>query len=103
MVPQSGTLLVQQGDGYVAQVEWLNAEWHVVPVNIGNLWETSVDLTASAGFELTYSSTDTIWVQMRSATHWSGGTQFVAEIPSTDGAVETLVDRALAEFEEAGR
>jgi hypothetical protein len=91
MVPQSGTLLVASGEGYAAEVEWLNNEWHVVPVNIGNLWETSVDLTASYGFELTYSSTATIWVQMRSASHWSGGTQYVAEIPSTDGAIQTLV------------
>jgi hypothetical protein len=91
MVPQSGTLLVPEGDQYVAQVEWLNNEWHVVPVVISNLFDTTVDLTNSYGFELTYSSTDTIWVQMRSATHWSGGTQFVAEIPSTGGAMQTFV------------
>ena len=91
MVPQSGTLLVQEGDGYVAKVEWLNNEWHVVPVVISNLFDTTVDLTSSYGFELTYSSTDTIWVQMRSAEHWSGGAQFVAEIPSTGGVVQTFV------------
>ena len=91
MVPQSGSLLVPRGDGYVAQVEWLNNEWHVVPVVISNVFDSSVDLTSSYGFELTYSSTDTIWVQMRSATHWSGGTQYVAEIPSTEGVEQTFV------------
>jgi hypothetical protein len=91
MVPQSGTLLVQEGDGYVAKVEWLNAEWHVVPVLVANLYDTSVDLTASYGFELTYSATDKFWIQMRSAAHWTGGTQYHAEIPGTAGQVQTFV------------
>jgi hypothetical protein len=91
MIPQSGTLLVQGEDGHVAEVEWVNAEWHVVPVVIGPTFETSVDLSASQGLQLTYSATADFFVQMRSASHWSGGAQYLAPIPSTSGAVQTLI------------
>lgn len=91
MIPQSGSLLVQEGDQYVAEVEWVNAEWHVVPVVIGPTFETSVDLTASSGLQLTYSATADFFVQMRSAAHWSGGAQYIAGIPGTGGAVQTIV------------
>ncbi|GAA3439148.1 hypothetical protein [Kutzneria kofuensis] len=86
-VPATGSLLVRQGNGYAAKVAFLNAEWHVVVLWLGNQFEAQADLSRSAGFWLTYSATDDLYVQLRPASHWSGGDKWLTRIPSTGGKV----------------
>ncbi|MEU8606387.1 hypothetical protein AB0C29_00030 [Actinoplanes sp. NPDC048791] len=88
-VPATGSLLVPTRTGYKAQVTFLNAEWHVVVVWLANQFEAQVDLSRSRGFWLTYSATDDLYVQLRPASHWSGGAQWATAIPSTHGRTVT--------------
>jgi hypothetical protein len=85
--PMSGSLLVKEGDHYVAKQEFVGGGWHVLEVFIANAYGASADLTNSATFTLTYSSTADLWVQMRPSNHYSGGAQWVTKIPSTGGQV----------------
>ncbi|GAA1964720.1 hypothetical protein GCM10009754_40830 [Amycolatopsis minnesotensis] len=84
-VPASGSLLVREGDGYAAKVRFVNAEWHVIVVWLGNQFEAQADLSKSSGFWLTYSATDDLYVQLRPASHWSGGDKWLTLVPSTGG------------------
>jgi len=84
-VPATGSLLVREGDRYAAKVTFLNAEWHVVVVWLGNQFEAQADLSKSAGFWMTYSATDDLYVQLRPASHWSGGDKWLTLVPSTGG------------------
>lgn len=88
-VPPTGNLLVREGHRYTAKVEFLNAEWHVVVVWLGNQFEAQADLSHSAGFWLTYRATDDLYVQLRPASHWSGGDKWLTLVPSTRGKVVT--------------
>ncbi|MDA3645961.1 hypothetical protein LZ318_15740 [Saccharopolyspora indica] len=87
-VPASGSLLVPEGDGYAAKVEFLKDEWHVIVVWLGNQFEAQVDLSGSSGFWLTYSATEDLYVQLRPASHWSGGDKWLTPLPSTGGNLE---------------
>ncbi len=84
-VPPTGSLLVRERGGYAAKVAFLNAEWHVVVVWLGNQFEAQADLSKSAGFWMTYSATDDLYVQLRPASHWSGGDKWLTKVPSTGG------------------
>ncbi len=85
-IPATGNCLVKEGDHYVAKVEFVNNEWHVLPVYLGNVFGAQVDLSASSGFLLTYSSTSDMYAQLRPAPpHWDGGDQYATTIPSTGG------------------
>jgi hypothetical protein len=88
-VPATGNLLVREGRRYAAKVTFLNAEWHVAVVWLGNRFEAQADLSRSAGFRLTYSATDDLYVQLRPASHWSGGDKWLTRVPSTGGKVVT--------------
>jgi hypothetical protein len=90
-VPATGSLLVPvRGSArYAARVTFVNAEWHVAVVWLGNQFEAQADLSRSAGFRLTYSATDDLYVQLRPASHWSGGAQWATRIPSTHGRTVT--------------
>jgi hypothetical protein len=92
-IPATGSLLVPNRaghrTGYKAEVTFLNAEWHVVVVWLANQFEAQVDLSRSRGFWLTYSATDDLYVQLRPASHWSGGAQWATTIPSTHGRTVT--------------
>jgi hypothetical protein len=83
--PMSGSLLVKEGDHYVAKQEFVGGGWHVLEVFIANAYGASADLTNDASFTLTYSSTSDLWLQMRASNHYSGGAQWVTKIPSTGG------------------
>ncbi|MFG1605114.1 hypothetical protein [Actinoplanes sp. NPDC049265] len=74
---------------YAARIAFVGDEWHVAVLWLGNQFEAQVDLTRSAGFWLTYSATDDLWVQLRPASHWSGGAQWATAIPSTRGRLVT--------------
>jgi len=92
MVPSGGSLLVAEDDHYVAKVVLNGTDWHVLPVYLTNApGGGMVDLSSSSAFTLTYSSTADLWIQMRPVDHWSGGTQWVTRIPSTNGARESHV------------
>ncbi|SMC65147.1 hypothetical protein SAMN05661093_01163 [Kibdelosporangium aridum] len=86
-VPATGSLLVREGSRYTAKVEFLNVEWHVVVVWLANQFEAQVDLGKSSGFWMTYSATDDLYVQLRPASHWSGGDKWLTLVPSTGGKV----------------
>ncbi|MEU4521941.1 hypothetical protein AB0F52_24895 [Amycolatopsis sp. NPDC024027] len=88
-VPATGSLLVPAGRGYAAEVTFLNAEWHVAVVWLGNRFEAQADLSRSAGFLLTYRATDDLYVQLRPASHWSGGDKWLTPVPSTGGRLVT--------------
>jgi hypothetical protein len=88
-VPATGSLLVSEGGRYAAKVTFVNAEWHVIVVWLANQFEAQVDLSRSAGFWLTYSATDDLYVQLRPASHWSGGAQWLTLVPSTGGRLVT--------------
>lgn len=87
-VPATGSLLVPvrgHRKDYAAKVELLNAEWHVLVVWLDNQFEGQADLSRSAGFWLTYSATEDLYVQLRPAFKWSGGDQWLTTVPSTRG------------------
>ncbi|GLZ35236.1 hypothetical protein Lesp02_74230 [Lentzea sp. NBRC 105346] len=86
-VPATGSLLVREGPKYAAKVTFLNAEWHVVVVWLGNKFEAQADLSKSRGFWMTYSATDDLYVQLRPASHWSGGNKWLTKVPSTGGKI----------------
>ncbi|MDQ7808910.1 hypothetical protein Q5425_34675 [Amycolatopsis sp. A133] len=88
-VPATGSLLVPGKHGYAAKVTFLNAEWHVAVVWLGNRFEAQADLSRSAGFLLTYRATDDLYVQLRPASHWSGGDKWLTPVPSTGGRLVT--------------
>jgi hypothetical protein len=88
-VPATGNLLVQEGNRYTAKIDFLNAEWHVAVVWLGNQFEAQADLSRSAGFWLTYRATDDLYVQLRPASHWSGGDKWLTLVPSTHGRLVT--------------
>ncbi|MFC7532026.1 hypothetical protein [Actinoplanes sp. GCM10030250] len=85
--PPTGSLPAAAGGNsrYTAKISFVNAEWHVAVVWLANQFEAQADLSRSAGFRLTYSATDDLWVQLRPASHWSGGAQWATRIPSTHG------------------
>jgi len=84
-IPPTGKLVIMEGAVYVAKVQFLNVEWHVCPVYLGNQFNANANLSASSGFLLTYSSTSDMYVQARPTSHWSGGDQWATLIPSTGG------------------
>lgn len=86
-VPASGSLLTPESTSYAAKVTFVNAEWHVIVVWLGNQFEAQADLSRSKGFTLTYSATDDLYVQLRPASHWSGGDKWVTKIPATGGRI----------------
>ncbi|WP_328616763.1 hypothetical protein OHS18_10040 [Amycolatopsis sp. NBC_00355] len=88
-VPATGSLLVRDHGRYAAEVSFLGAEWHVAVLWLGNRFEAQADLSRSAGFRLTYSATDDLYVQLRPASHWSGGDKWLTLVPSTHGKVVT--------------
>jgi hypothetical protein len=88
-VPATGSLLVREGRQYAAKVTFLNTEWHVAVLWLGNRFEAQADLSKSAGFRLTYSATDDLYVQLRPASHWSGGDKWLTLVPSTHGKLVT--------------
>ncbi len=87
--PATGSLLVAEGTHYVAKVRLLGSDWHVIVVWVGNQFEAQEDFAHAAGFTLTYSATDDLYVQLRPGSHWSGGDKWVTAIPSTGGQVQT--------------
>jgi hypothetical protein len=88
MTPSGGSLLVKEGDHYVAKVVLHGTGWHVLPVYLSNAAGGGmVDLSTSTGFTLTYSTTADLWIQMRPSNHWNGGVQWVTKVPASGGAL----------------
>jgi hypothetical protein len=88
-VPATGSILVEEAGQYVGKVQFVGAEWHVIPVLIANQFGETVDLSSASGITLTYSATSELHVQLRSESQWSGGNQYATTIPSTAGVKET--------------
>jgi hypothetical protein len=89
-VPAAGSLLVPvRGHArYAARISFVGTEWHVAVLWLANQFEAQADLSRSAGFLLTYSATGDLHVQLRPASHWSGGAQWATRVtvhPGADG------------------
>jgi hypothetical protein len=84
--PATGSILVPRNrHDHSAKIRFLGTDWHVMVVWLGNRFEAQADLTRSRGFWMTYRATDDLYVQLRPASHWSGGDKWVTRIPSTRG------------------
>ena len=89
-VPATGSLLLREGDDYVARIQFKNAEWHVVPVLTANRFDGGeADFSSARGFWLTYSATDALYVQLRPSFAWDGGAKWLTAIPATHGQMVT--------------
>ncbi|MEU7789753.1 hypothetical protein [Amycolatopsis sp. NPDC049159] len=88
-VPATGSLLVRDHHRYTAKVSFVGAEWHVAVLWLANEFEAQADLSHSAGFWLTYRASDDLYVQLRPASHWSGGDKWLTLVPSTHGRLVT--------------
>jgi hypothetical protein len=88
---EDGTLLVKEGDHYVAKEKFLNNEWHVLEIVITKGIETKppADLSKSTGITLTYNTTADLYFQMRSQSHWNGGAHWTTPVPSSKGQTVT--------------
>ena len=88
--PATGSILVPRGrHDYTAKIKFLANDWHVMVLWLGNKFEAQADLARSKGFWMTYRATDDLWVQLRPASHWSGGDKWATKIPSTGGKLRT--------------
>ncbi len=84
--PATGSILVPRNrHDYAAKIKFLADDWAVMVVWLGNKFEAQADLTKSRGFWMTYRATNDLYVQLRPASHWSGGDKWVTRIPSTGG------------------
>jgi hypothetical protein len=88
---EDGTLLVKEGDHYVAKEKFLQNEWHVLEIVITKGIETKppADLSKSSGITLTYNTTADLYFQMRSQSHWNGGAHWTTPVPSSKGQTVT--------------
>ena len=68
----------------------MGSGWHVVPVLVTNQFGKTADFTSAPGITLTYRATADLHVQIRSGSHWNGGDQWAADVPSTSGVKQTL-------------
>ncbi|WP_390829795.1 hypothetical protein [Lentzea alba] len=84
--PATGSILVPTNrHDYMAKIKFLADDWAVMVVWLGNKFEAQADLSKSRGFWMTYRATSDLYVQLRPASHWSGGDKWVTKIPSTRG------------------
>ena len=88
---EDGTLLVKEGDHYVAKEKFLQNEWHVLEIVITKGFDTTpvADLSTSKGVWLTYNTSGALWFQMRSKSHWNGGAHWTSPVPSSNGQTVT--------------
>ncbi len=85
------SLLVSEGDHYVAHVEFQSApSWHVAPIWIGNAY-AGVDVSSSTELRITYNATSEFWLQLRPESTYSGGDKWHHALPATGGSDSTVV------------
>jgi hypothetical protein len=89
-IPATGSLLVKQGERFVAKVRFMGGVWSEVVMPPSNSLATVADLSKSAGFTITYSASADLWVQVRGSVQPHGGDQHVVRLPATAGKSETL-------------
>ena len=83
------SLLSMEGGRYVAKGQFPGGNWSEIVVLIGNAESAAVDLSKSKGFEITYSATAPLWMQMRGNVKLHGGDQHVVALPATGGMTVT--------------
>jgi hypothetical protein len=83
-------VLLDDSGETLASFSFTGSGWGVVAVWLFNTWGDSVDLTSSAGFSVTYSSTAEFFIAMRPAHDWSGGHHYRAAFPATGGETQTV-------------
>ena len=77
----SGDLLVKEGGATVAKVAFKNApEWFVAPIDLGNAFGVAENLSTTPSFTIVYTAESDFWMQMRSKSHWSGGSQWATRL-----------------------
>jgi len=89
--PANCTSLVKEGDRYVAHADYVGAGWHVAPtVWVANKFAGQVDLSTSTGFTVVYSATADLYAEVRPASHWDSGAQWLVKLPATGGMKQTV-------------
>jgi hypothetical protein len=89
-IPARDSILVDDGGKAVGKVMFVGGGWHGVSVHLSNNTDKGlVDLSKSSGFTLTYSATADLFIQLRSSSHWDGGSHYVIKVPATGGMVTT--------------
>jgi hypothetical protein len=83
------SVLVKEGEKYVAKARFQGGDYSELVVQIGNSATDSVDLSQSAGFTITYSATNPVWMEFRGMVKAHGSEQYVVQLPATAGATMT--------------
>ena len=81
------TILVREGDRYVARARFDGIDWGEVVVLLGNTAEASLDLRHSKGFTIRYSATADLWIELRGTVKLHGGDQYGVRLPGTGGRI----------------
>jgi hypothetical protein len=89
--PTGSNAISKDGNKTVGKISFKNCTgWCQLVVPINNSLGAQVDLSKSAGFLITYSSTADINMQMRPASRYDGGDKWLAFLPSTGGQMKEL-------------
>src|SRR5688572_10073774 len=84
---EDATILVREGDRYVARARFDGMDWSEVVVLLGNTTEASIDLGKSKGFTIRYSATADLWIELRGTVKLHGGDQYGVKLPGTGGRI----------------
>jgi hypothetical protein len=84
------SILVTEGNREVARARFPGGDWSEVVVLLGNAADASIDLSMSAGFDITYSATADLFIELRGTVQLHGGDQHAVKLPATGGATVTM-------------
>ena len=86
-----GNLLVKENGVTLAKVAFKNApDWFVAPIWIGNAFGIAENLTSTKNFTIVYTAESDFWIQMRSKSHWSGGSQWATNLTAGQNVTKTI-------------
>jgi len=83
------SILVTEGNRQVARASFPGGDWSEVVVLLGNAANASIDLSMSAGFDITYGATADLFIELRGTVQLHGGDQHAIKLPATGGTTVT--------------
>jgi hypothetical protein len=83
------SILVAEGNRQVARARFVGGDWSEVVVLLGNATDASIDLGKSSGFDITYSATADLYIELRGTVQLHGGDQHAVTLPATGGMTVT--------------
>lgn len=87
----TGNLLVQENGVTVAKVAFKSApSWFVAPIYVGNAFGIAENLATTGNFTIAYTAESDFWIQMRSKSHWSGGSQWATKLAAGQNITKTV-------------